>query len=133
MNELERLFAENDLRLALEATARKLHEELLGWNPDELLALPEADIVEHLVTTHSVTCPRLRRDEAHLLPVSEQTQTLNDYFGDRVTRRVTQLTLVVPYVGEQIIFSMRASQSHMNSPRDRKSTRLNSSHVRISY
>ncbi|SRR6266540_1121047 len=117
MNELERLFAENDLRLALEATARKLHEELLGWNPDELLALPEADIVEHLVTTHSVTCPRLRRDEAHLLPVSEQTQTLNDYFGDRVTRRVTQLTLVVPYVGEQIIFSMRASQSHMNSPR----------------
>jgi hypothetical protein len=117
MDELELLFAKNDLRLALEATARKLHDELLGWNPDELLALPEADVVEHLVVVHSVACPKLRRDEAYLLPVSEQVQTLKDYFGDRVTRRVTQLTLVVPYDGEQIIFSMRASQSYINPPR----------------
>ena len=116
MDKLERLFAENDLRLALEATAQNLRSELLGWNPDELLALPEADVVEHLVAAHSIACPRLRRDEAHLLPVSEQTQTLNDYFGDRVTRRMTQLTLVVPYDGEKIVFSMRASQSSFNPP-----------------
>jgi hypothetical protein len=56
MDEPKRLFAENDLRLALEATARKLHEELLGWNPDELLALPEADVVEHLVARSSAAC-----------------------------------------------------------------------------
>ena len=116
MDKPQRLFTQNDLRLALEASARKLRDELLGWNPDELLALPEADVVEHLVAAHSVMCPRLRRDEAHLLPVSEQTQTFQDAWGDRVTRRVTQLTLVVPFDGEQIVFSMRASQSFMSPP-----------------
>jgi len=116
MDRPQRLFTQNDLRLSLEASARKLRDELLGWNPDELLALPEADVVEHLVAAHSVMCPRLRRDEAHLLPVSEQTQTYPDAWGDRVTRRVTQLTLVVPYDGEQIVFSMRASQSYMSPP-----------------
>ncbi len=113
----ELLFSKNDLRLALEATAQGLRDELLGWDPDELLALPEADVVEHLVAAHSVECPRLRRDEAHLLPISEQTQTLKDYFGDPVTRRMTTLTLVVPYDGERIIFTMRASQSSFNPPR----------------
>jgi hypothetical protein len=117
MDEPKPLFAKIDLRLALEAAVQELHSELLHWNPDELLALPSADVVEHLVKKHSVTCPKLRRDEAHLLPVSEQTLTLKDYFGDRVTRRVTQLTLVVPYDGERIVFSMRASQSHINPPR----------------
>jgi len=112
----ELLFSKNDLRLALEATAQGLRDELLGWDPDELLALPEADVVEHLVAAHSVECPRLRRDEAHLLPISEQTQTVKDYFGDRVTPRMTTLTLVVPYDGERIIFSVRASQSSFNPP-----------------
>lgn len=116
MDKPQRLFTQNDLRLALEASARKLRDELLGWNPDELLALPEADVVEHLVEAHSVICPRLRRDEAHLLPVSEHTQTFQDAWGDRVTRQVTQLTLVVPFDGEQIVFSMRASQSYMSPP-----------------
>jgi hypothetical protein len=72
MDKPQRLFTQNELRLALEASARKLRDELLGWNPDELLALPEADVVEHLVEARSVLCPRLRRDEAHLLPVSSK-------------------------------------------------------------
>jgi len=111
------LFAQNDLRAGLEATARKLSEDLHGWNPDELLALPEADVVDHLVAAHSVECPRLRMDEAHLLPVSEEAQTIEDrFFGDRVTRRVTLLTLVVPYDGERVIFSTRASTSSFNPP-----------------
>jgi hypothetical protein len=113
----ELLFSKSELRLALEATAQKLRDELLGWDPDELLMLPEADVVEHLVAAHSVGCPRLRRAEAHLLPISEQTQTVKDYFGDRVTLRMTTLTLVVPYDGVQIIFSLRASQSSFNPPR----------------
>jgi len=113
----ELLFRKKDLRLALEATARKLRDDLLAWNPDELLALPEADVADHLVVTHSVACPKLRRDKAHLLPISEQTQTVKDPFGDRMTRRMTQLTLVVPYDGERIVFSMRASQSSFNPPR----------------
>jgi hypothetical protein len=57
MDKPQRLFTQNDLRLALEASARNLRDELLGWNPDELLALPEADVVEHLVAAHSVTKP----------------------------------------------------------------------------
>jgi hypothetical protein len=69
------------------------------------------------VAAHSVACPKLRRDEAHLLPISEQTQTFKDPFGDRMTRRMTQPTLVVPYDGEKIVFSMRASQSSFNPPR----------------
>jgi hypothetical protein len=114
MDKPERLFAKGDLRLALEATVQKLHADLLAWNPDELLTLPLADVVEYLVKTYSVACPKLRRDEAHLLPVTEQTVTGNDYFGERVTRRMTQLTLIIPYDGERIVFSMRASQSYIS-------------------
>jgi hypothetical protein len=114
----DRLFAKKDLRACLEATARKLSEDLHGWKSGELLALPEADVVEHLVAAHSVECPRLRRDEAHLLPVSEEAQTIEDrFFGDRVTRRFTRLTLVVPYNGERVVLSMRASQFFPSSPR----------------
>src|SRR6266566_859815 len=97
MDKPERLFAKGDLRLALEATVQKLHADLLAWNPDELLTLPLADVVEYLVKTYSVACPKLRRDEVHLLPVTEQTVTGNDYFGERVTRWMTQLTLIIPY------------------------------------
>jgi hypothetical protein len=70
-----------------------------------------------LVAAHSVECPNLRRDEAHLLPISEQTETLEDPFAGRITRRMTRLTLVVPYDGERIIFSTRASQFSFNPPR----------------
>lgn len=90
------LFAENDLRMGLEATIRKLPEDLNHWSPDELLALPEADVVNHLVAAHSVECPRLRRDEAQLLPVAEEAQTVEDRSFGRVTRRLTRLTLLVP-------------------------------------
>ncbi len=58
----ELLFAKNDLRLAPEATARKLREDLPAWDPDELLALPETDVVEYLVAAHSVTCPNPRAE-----------------------------------------------------------------------
>ncbi len=113
----DRLFAKHDLRAGLEATARKVSEDLDRWNPDELLALPESDVVDHLVAAHSVKCPRLRRDEAHLLPVAEEAQTFEDrFFGEHVTRRVTRLTLVVPYDGEKVIFSMRASHFSINPP-----------------
>jgi hypothetical protein len=113
----EVLFARNDLRAGLEATARKLLEELHGWDPEVLLALPEADVVDHLLAAHSVQCPRLHRDQAHLLPVSEEAQIIEDrFFGDRLTRLVTRFTLVVPYDGERIIFSTRASQSSINPP-----------------
>jgi hypothetical protein len=120
MDELELLFAKNDLRLALEATARKLHDELLGWNPDELLALPEADVVEHLVVVHSVACPKLRRDEAYLLPVSEQVQTLKDYFGDRVTRRVTQDTRRSLRRGADHLLDAGQPVLHQPAARDRR-------------
>src|SRR6266511_2018232 len=113
----ELLFCKNDLRLGLEATARKLRDDLLAWSPDELLALPEADVADHLVAAHSVACPSLRRDEAQILPISEQTQTLEDPFGDRMTRRMTRLTLVIPYDGEKVVFSTRASQFSFNPPR----------------
>src|SRR6266498_2914005 len=113
----ELLFCKNDLRLGLEATARKLRDDLLAWSPDELLALPEADVADHLVAAHSVACPSLRRDEAQILPISEQTQTLEDPFGDRMTRRMTRLTLVIPYHGEKFVFSTRASQFSFNPHR----------------
>lgn len=83
---------------------------------DALLNTPEADVVEQLIDKGSVRCPRLLRDQCWMPEPSESVETINN-FGREFTRRVPQLTLVVPYEGERAVFELRASTGSFNPPR----------------
>ena len=93
------------LRKTAQATAQRLQ----GWDPDDLLNTPVDDVVEDLVDLGSVQCPYLRVDDAFMLAPTEVDQQFMD-FGERHTRRVTRLVLVVPFEGDKDVFTLRADQ-----------------------
>ncbi len=94
---------------ALGRTSRDMAQSLQTWDPDELLNTPIDDLVGHLVGKASVHCPSLRDGDAFLLEPVEVDHEFID-FGERRTRRVTRLVLVVPFEGERSVFTLRANQ-----------------------
>jgi hypothetical protein len=113
------LFAKRGLGPVLGATAKKVADRLQRWDPDRLLAAPEADVVNDLVAEGTVRCPQLLRDEAWMPPPSEASQTWHGYDGP-VERRVPQLVLIVPFEGEHEVFMLQADTYGLNPPRVKK-------------
>lgn len=99
----------------LGTTAQAMAQRLRGWDPDDLLNTPIDDVVARLVDEGSVQCPYLRADDAFMLEPTEVDQQFVD-FGERYTRRVTRLVLVVPFEGEKDVFTLRANTSSTMLP-----------------
>lgn len=118
MNTDTLLFASDGLPSVLEAQRKAASQALDDWDPDQLLTTTDADVMDYLVAEYSVACPVLHRDRAEQLPVSEEVQTGKGVFSGRpVQQRMTKLVLAVPFVGDEDIFKLRASQASMNPPR----------------
>jgi hypothetical protein len=64
------IFTAGDLSSVLQARQQEARRAVEGWEPEKLLAIAEADVVEYLVAEYSVACPVLHRDRAEQLPVS---------------------------------------------------------------
>lgn len=96
-------------------TAQAMAQRLQSWDPDDLLNTPIDDVVARLVDRGAVQCPYLRADDAFLLEPTEIDQQFMD-FGERYTRRVTRLVLVVPFEGDKDVFTLRANTSSTMPP-----------------
>jgi hypothetical protein len=77
----ELLFARNDLPGVLEAQRLAAKQALDSWDPDQLLATADADVMDYLIAKYSVDCPVLQRGQAEQLPVSEEIQTGRGVFN----------------------------------------------------
>jgi hypothetical protein len=110
------LFSGGDLRASLANVMRELQHEVDHWPPDELLKAAEADLVEHLTEKYIVEGAVLRRQEAALLPVSEERREYLDERQRQVHTTTTKLMLAVPFDGDAATFNMRASQWTSNPP-----------------
>jgi len=104
------------LDASLGETARATVKQLHNWNPDDLLKMPVDDVIGKLVDQGSARCPRLLTDQAWMPEPTEITQESME-FGERYTRRVIRLVLVVPFEGEKVVFTLRANQFTLNPPR----------------
>lgn len=104
------------LSSALAGTNQSVVRELQAWEPNDLLSTPIDTVIERLINKATVRCPRLLAEEAEML---EPTETIMEFmeFGEQQRRRVTRMTLAVPYDGEQEVFTLRADTSSNNPPR----------------
>lgn len=109
------LFHTGHLASALHKTAQDMAKHLHGWDPDDLLNTPVEDVVERLVDMGSVRCPALLTEQAWMPDATEVKQEFTQ-FGERYTRTVTRLVLVIPYEGERVVFTMRANQGTFTRP-----------------
>jgi hypothetical protein len=117
VNAEELLFASGDLQMTLEAQRRQAGQAVDEWDPEQLLATAEADIIEYLVAKYSVACPILHRDQTEQLPVSEEVRPVAGMFsGETYQCRMTKIVIAVPFDGEKDVFKLRASQSSLNPP-----------------
>ena len=111
------LFSSGDLQITLEARLRRARQAVDEWNPDQLLATAEADVIEYLVAEYSVACPVLHRDQTEQLPVSEEIRPVAGMFsGETYQYRMTKIVIAVPFDGEKEVFRLRASQASFNPP-----------------
>ena len=109
------LFTAGDLPSALEARQQEARRAVEEWEPEKLLAIAEADVVEYLVAEYSVACPVLHRDRAEQLPVSEEVeQGRGVWTGQVYERRLTKIVIAVPFDGEPDVFKYRASTHTWN-------------------
>ena len=114
----ELLFSSGDLGMTLEAQRQNARQAVDQWEPEQLLATAEADIVDYLVGGYSVACPVLHRDQIEQLPVSEEVQSAKGMFsGEEYQRRVTTIVVAVPFDGEKDVFRLRASTFSFNPAR----------------
>jgi hypothetical protein len=114
---MDHLFGRRDrlLASALENTRQDMARHLQAWASDDLLNTPTEDVVEDLVKRGSVRCPRLLTDKSEQLDATEIDQQVRE-FGERYTRRVARMVLVVPFEGEKAVFTFRANTSTPNPP-----------------
>jgi hypothetical protein len=91
-------YGHDDLRVALEARRHEARQGADSWEPEQLLATSEADIVDHLVAQYSVECPVLHPGLAVQLPVSE------------VTQGKATIVIAVPFDGDSGIFNLCLSR-----------------------
>lgn len=118
----------NLLSTALDARMRDVAGRLQNWNTDDLLKTPAKTIVAQLVEKGSVRCPRLLNDQVWQQPDALEVDKQIVEFGERVSRRVKRLVLVVPFEGETDVFTLRADTSSTNPPRV---LRLNSQELHL--
>lgn len=113
----EALFLTNSLSAALEGQRRAACQAVEAWDPDQLLATAEADVIEYLVAKYSVVCPELLRDCIEQLPVAEEVERVEDWAGRPYERRYTKITIVIPFEGEEDVFKFRPGTFSPNPPR----------------
>ena len=113
----EFLFASADLGAGLDEERQRVSVSVRGWNADELLSLPEQDIVDELIEKHRVECPMLVREHGELDPVGRAAVPGQDFLGRPTQREQTKLVLVVPFVGDKEVFRCRARTFSHNPPR----------------
>jgi hypothetical protein len=89
---------------------------LRGWNPDDLLTRPFADVVDLVIARLSLDCPRLLLDDAWMPDLEEVDRQFED-FGRRHTRRATRVVLVIPFEGDERIFTLRPDTGTTVPPR----------------
>lgn len=117
MNAEGLLFASGDLQAMLEARRQRARQAVIEWNPEQLLATAEADVVDYLVAEYSVDSPVLHRDKIEQLPVSEEVRPVAGMIsGETYQYRMTKFEIAVPFDGEEDVFKLRASQSSFNPP-----------------
>ena len=120
VNTEELLFAKDDLPSALEARQREASQAVDRWDPEQLLATAEADVIDYVVAEYSVACPVLHRHQIEQLPVSEEMQPVEDWYsGQLYQQRMTSIVVAVPFDGEKDVFKFRASNFSLNPPRAR--------------
>ncbi|MFC0039524.1 hypothetical protein [Actinomadura rayongensis] len=112
---------------SLQATVEDIEQRLRKWKADALLNASEHDVIETLIGLGTVACPVLLREEIYTLEMTEEERQYVE-FGDRITRRVTVMTFVVPYEGEEYVFRVRPTATTLNPPRVAE---LNSRDLRI--
>lgn len=117
------LFAENDLRLVLEAHERKMLGEIDGIEPDRLLNTSDDDWCAYLMGEYTVEVPVLEEDAITV----GQRETKIDVSRDR-SRAIfdrsrafhvpgTAVSFHVPFTGDAELFRCRASTYTYNPPR----------------
>lgn len=118
MNREERLFSSGgDLQLTLQGQQQRARQAVLDWDPDQLLATAEADVIEYLLAEYSVECPVLHRDRIESLGTYEDSVTARDMFSyETFQHRVTKFAIAVPFDGEEDVFKLRPTQCGLSTP-----------------
>jgi hypothetical protein len=119
----ELLFSRGELRLALEAQARKLVEEIEAAPEDHLLHVDEDEWVAGLVDRWSVEAPVLHPEEMWVEPPEEIKVDVSRDFLRAVSDRSRpaliagqRVTVHIPFSGEADVFKLRASSFSTNPP-----------------
>lgn len=102
----QRLFIRESLSDVLAGLCGRAFRQLTDWDPDDLLATPEANVIATLLQAASLHCPTLRRSEAYLLDHTEVDQPSDGGPGGRIT----EFTLIVPFDGDRRVFDTWAGQ-----------------------
>jgi hypothetical protein len=106
---IQYLFAGSRLAEVLSGASDQATGALANWSPDDLLSIPEADVVRHLVELARLEVPTLAREDAWVEPPAEVLVDAID-FGTHFKATVTRFTLVVPVKGDPSMFGMTASR-----------------------
>jgi hypothetical protein len=111
------LFSGGQLDDVLQATVAALNNEVEAWEPDQLLAQSESEIVAYLADKHAVSVPTLLRDEMYADEPRDVKQYVNDDFSGRgVEITMSRVQIHVPYEGETVIFSLRPNSWTYSPP-----------------
>jgi hypothetical protein len=106
---IQYLFAGNRLAEVLSGASNRALDALASWPADDLLSIPEADLVRHLTELARLETPALARDEVRLESPAEVLVDATDW-GRHFQATVTRFTLVVPVTGDPSMFGMTASR-----------------------
>lgn len=95
---------------------QRVHYQLMGWAPDDLLSWSDEDIVAALKSVALVECPVLDRSAASMLDTKEEIRRVPVFGDDVVDRVVTIFTLMVPFTGDEQVFHLKASTYTLSTP-----------------
>jgi hypothetical protein len=115
-----------DLCRWLEGRRQAARQAIEEWDPEQLLAVAAADVVDYLMAQYSVVCPVLHRDQITQLPVSEVdvNRAAPPGWGDALptTRRSpaesrrTRAVINVRFDGDHDVFALRPSKYRPDVP-----------------
>lgn len=98
-----------DLDHTLRHQLGRIKNAVEAWKEDDLLSLPEQDVIDTIVEEFHVEAPVLDRDHIAQEPVAEGYVTVMQ-FGEQVRVKQTVVTLVIPFTGERVLFTLRPNQ-----------------------
>ncbi|MFJ2154372.1 hypothetical protein ACIOHB_37240 [Streptomyces microflavus] len=101
------IFGERSLHEQLSRRAECVRREVRDWKEDDFLKSPEDDVVSYLVDKYRVTCPVLLRDDRTMHPARDTHVVVEDLVGRRRERPATHLTFVIPFTGDDEVFTLR--------------------------